>query len=648
MPPAMKPYFSITHFFNPPRYMRLLELVGGADSNPEMMQTLATFCDQVLGKSVVVCNDTPGFIANRLGIFWMQSAVVHAVRMGLTVEEADAVLGKPFGIPKTGVFGLLDLVGLDLMPHVTHSMGSLLAQDDPFHALNEDVPVVAQLIADGYTGRKGKGGFYRLNKADGQKVKESVDLQSGVFSKSVKASLDSVRANKKSPKGLMEHSDLGGQYAMAVMLDTLSYAAYLLPDVSDDVAAIDMAMMRGYNWAFGPFQLLDKIGADWFVAQLQKLGRDVPPILAVAAQKMATEGTGFYRVVDGHQDVLQMDGRYKTIVRPAGVLLLEDIKRGGRPILKNGSAAVWDIGDGVVCFEFTGKMNSLDQAVLALLGKTIALVEKHFKAMVIYNEGTNFSAGANLGLALFAANVGLFSEIEKLVRGGQDVYQKLRYAPFPVVAAPSGLALGGGCEILLHSDAVQAHAETYTGLVECGVGIIPGWGGCVEMLRRWQENPKHPNGAMAVAGKVFETLSTATVAKSAEEAKSHLFIPADSGITMNRDRLLFDAKAKALALAEAYQPPEKPVFHLQGESAQVAFKMAVDSFRAVGKATPYDSVVARELAYVLSGGDTDVTREMQADEVLALEVESFMRLVRDERTLARMESILETGKPLRN
>jgi len=326
-------------------------------------------------------------------------------------------------------------------------------------------------------------------------------------------------------------------------------------------------------------------------------------------------------------------------------LLLSDIKRGAKPILKNASAALWDIGDGVEAFEFTSKSNALDVNTMALLGEAI---KRQPKALVVYNEGKNFSVGANLGLAILAANIAAWGEIEKLIKAGQDTYKALKYAPFPVVAAPSGMALGGGCEILLHADAIQAHAELYTGLVEAGVGLIPGWGGCKELLARYASNPKLPRGPMPGPAKVFELISTAYVSKSAFLAQNALFLRPKDGITMNRDRLLFDAKQKALQLAENYTPPEPPQFRLAGESGAAAFGLAVHDFHAKGIATDYDVVVAGELGGILSGGDADPTVLVSEDDVLGLERAAFMRLLHNEGTLRRIEHILTTGKPLRN
>ncbi|MGU3664704.1 3-hydroxyacyl-CoA dehydrogenase NAD-binding domain-containing protein [Methylobacterium sp. A49B] len=641
MPEAFAKDFLITHFFNPPRYMRLLEIVTGPRTDPALAATVAGFADRRLGKSVVRCKDRPGFIANRLGIFWIQNAIAAAIDLGVPVEEADAVMGRPFGIPKTGVFGLVDLVGLDLIPHTTKSLRAALPAEDAFHATYREMPLITTLIAEGHTGRKGKGGFYRLNRAGAQKTKEAIDLKTGEYRPSARADLPGLK-EAKGPRAVLDLPGRVGGYAWTVIGPTLAYAAGLVGEASDEIAAIDEAMRLGYNWKWGPFELIDRIGGAYVAERLAKDGHAVPPILA------GLNGRTFYRVENGRRQVLTVGGDYENIVRPEGVLRLEDIKLAGKPLLRNGSAALWDIGDGVVCFEFTSQSNALDEQILVLLGKTIKLVRDKYKALVVYNEASNFSVGANLGLALFAANIAAWGEIEKLVSLGQQTYAQLKYAPFPVVSAPAGMALGGGCEILLHSDAVQAHAESYIGLVEAGVGLVPAWGGCKEMLARWQSAPKLPKGPMPATAKVFETVSTATVAKSAEEARDLLFLRPTDGITMNRDRLLADAKAKALSLVEGYAPPKPVTLTLPGPSGALALRMAAEGFARRGIATKHDLVVAAELAAVLSGGEADSLDPVDEAAILELERESFMRLVRTEATLDRFESVIETGRPVRN
>jgi 3-hydroxyacyl-CoA dehydrogenase len=640
MSEAFRRDFLITHFFNPPRYMRLLEIVTGPETSPETADAVIQFGDVALGKSIVRCNDSPGFIANRLGIYWMQFGMLEAFDQGLTVEEADAIVGPPMGIPKTGIFGLLDLVGIDLGPQINASMRSALPASDAFHAVDREVPLVNRMIEQGLTGRKGKGGFYRLEKTEGRRTKVAMDLKTGEYRPERAARLPEGAA--RDLRTLLSAPGKTGAYAFRVLAQTISYAATLVPEAAGSIADIDAAMRLGYAWKWGPFELADRLGSAWLVERLTAQGLAVPPLLASAA------GKTFYRVEGGKRQFLGLDGAYHDVVRAPGVLLLEDIKLASKPVLKNASAALWDIGDGVVCFEFTSKSNSLDDKIIELLGKSIELVQSRFKALVVYNEGSNFSLGANLGLALFAANMAAWGEIEKNLVAGQKTYKALKYAPFPVVVAPAGMALGGGCELVLHGDAVQAYAESYIGLVEAGVGLIPGWGGCGEMLARWQADPKLPRGPMPAAAKAFEGISTADVSKSADQAVEKRFLKPTDGITMNRDRLLADAKERALALVEGYKPPESPVLVLPGPAGRAGFYSAAEAFHKRGIATDHDLVVADALAEVLSGGDTDIIDTVDEQTMLDLERRAFMRLVRTGPTLARIEHTLETGKPLRN
>jgi 3-hydroxyacyl-CoA dehydrogenase len=629
--------FFIAHFFNPPRYMQ---------TRTDAFEAVHRFCDRTLGKGVVLCKDTPGFIANRIGTYFMQIAVDAAIDGGLTVEEADAVSGKPMGLPKTGTFGLIDLVGLDLMPLISKSLLATLPADDDYRRIVRDNPLASRMIAEGLTGRKGKGGFYRQTKtADGKRVREVIDLASGHYRPQRRVDLASAGA--RTLRALVEADDKGGAYAWTVLSNALSYAAALVPDICDDIAGVDEAMRLGYNWKFGPFEMLDQLGTAWFAERLKAEGRQQPRMIAIA------NGRPFYRVEGGCLESLGPDGTYHPVRRAEGTLLLSDVKRAGKPVTKNGSAALWDIGDGVLCLEFTGKMNALDDQVMAMIRKAIELIgdgrSGPFKGLVLHNEGQNFSVGANLGLALFALNVGLWQQIDASVKDGQQTYKALKYAPFPSVAAPSGMALGGGCEILLHASAIQAHAETYTGLVEVGVGLLPGWGGCKEMALRHLANKKRPAGPMPALGAAFEAISTAKVSKSAFEAKDMLILGPKDGITFNKDRLLADAKAKVLAMiAEGYTPPQEPEIRLPGPTAKAGFDLAVEGFVMQGKATAHDAVVSGAVASVLSGDQTDITVIMTEDQLLDLERKHFINLAKTKASIERIEHMLETGKPLRN
>ena len=640
LPPSFARDFLITHFFNPPRYMRLLEIVAGPATHAEAVAAIEDFADRHLGKTVVACKDTPGFIANRIGTYWLQCAVIRAMDEGLTVEEADAVLGRPTGAPKSGIFGLLDLVGLDLMPHVLASLVTALPKDDALLETAREPSLIKDMIARGYTGRKGKGGFYRLTP---DRTREAIDLASGNYRALQKPVLASVTASRRGGlRALLSHQDKGGRYAWWVLSRLLCYAARLVPEIAGDITAVDAAMRLGYNWKYGPFELIDRIGTDWFVERLKADDVAVPPLLQAAV------AGGFYRTANGKRQYLDITGHYRDLVRPEGILLLADIKLRAPPVARNRSASLWDIGDGVLCLEFHSKMNSLNPLTLNMVDKAIKLIPGRYRGLVIYNEGENFSVGANIGLLLVAMKLRAWFVVRHLLHYGQTVLGRLKYAPFPVVGAPSGMALGGGCEVLLHSSAIQAHAETYTGLVEVGVGLIPGWGGCKELLVRRVASKKPPFGPMPPVIETFETIAMAKVAESAAQARGLGILREADGITMNRDRLLADAKNKVLELAEHYVPPTPPGVSLPGKTAFAAITLALGGFRLMGKATAHDVTVGRVLAGVLSGGETDITKNLGEADLLRLEERAFVGLARNPATMARVAHMLKTGKPLRN
>ena len=640
LPESFQSDFAITHFFNPPRYMRLLEIVGGENTRKDAIAALHDFGDRMLGKEVVIAKDTPGFIGNRIGIYWSYIALSEAFKHGLTVEETDALVGRPMGIPKTGIFGLIDLTGIDLAPHVNESMLKLLPKSDPFvQAYDAEGPLVktiAKLISTGFTGRKGKGGFYRA------RGKEVLDLQSGEYRPVRKVELDSVKAARKGLRALVEHPDRGGVYSWSLLSKMLSYSADLVPEIADDIIAVDSAMKTGYAWKWGPFEQIDMMGTGWFADKLKASGMKVPKMVEIAA------GRPFYKEEDGKALYLTTAGVYAEVPVPEDAWTLADKKRGKQPIASNKGASLWDVGDGVACLEFHTKMNSVDGDIIAMVKEAANLHKKGWKAVIIGNDADNFSVGANIGLALFQANMAMWPVIENGVSEGQAAYMALKYSPFPVVAAPAGMALGGGCEICLHADAIQAHAESYMGLVEVGVGLLPGWGGCKELITRAITNKRRPGGPMPAIAQVFEAISTAKVSTSAAEARDLMILRPADGISMNRRRVLADAKRKALALVKDYQPPKPVEINLPGASARAALKMAVEGFVMQGKATAHDQVVSMAVARVVTGGDRDITDVVTEKDLLALEREGLMSLIRTNATLDRIEAMLTTGKPLRN
>lgn len=630
--------FLVTHFFNPPRYMPLLELVAGPTTRADALESIADFCDQRLGKGVVRCNDRPGFIGNRLGVFWALTAVSAAFELGLTVEEADAVMGRPIGVPKTGVFGMTDLVGLDLLPLVAKSLGDALEADDPFQALLSPQPLMERMIADGYTGRKGKGGFYRINRAAG-KQKEAIDLETGAYRPSIAPDIPVLKTARGDLRALIEDDSKYGRYAWRVLSDTLVYAASLIGDATDRVDVIDEAMRLGYNWQYGPFQLMDRIGVSVLVERLQAEGRPAPAAL------LAANGRSFYRVESGERQVLCAEG-YQGLPQPKDVLLLEDVKLASEPVLASQAASLWDIGDGVACFEITTRMNALNRDVLAALDESLDRVGRDFRALVIYSDEPNFSVGADLrGMASSLQDPAV---IEEIVTYGQTVFTRMRDTSFPVVAAVAGMALGGGCELALHANAVQAHAECYMGLVEVGVGLVPAWGGCSEMLYRLGTSRGMPRGPMPAAVKAFETISMARVSSSAAEAMEMCFLRPTDGVTMNRIRLLADAKAKALSLVDGFAPIEPASYHLPGPSGEALMVSVAEGMARMGLASAHDVTICGRLAHILTGGGGDVIELTSKQQVMALEKAAFLALLQEPKTMERISHMIETGKPLRN
>ncbi len=655
--------FLITHFFNPPRFLPLLEVTGGETAKPEHVERIRAFADVALGKGVVLCKDTPGFLANRIGIFWMLAGLIEALECGIGVEDADAVMSRPVGIPKTGLFGLYDLIGIDLMPLIASAMLQTLPKDDPFRSLYREPELVTGMIADGYTGRKGKGGFYKMDKQGGRKVKLAKNLQTGEYHPARRSSLSSVKAAKSGLAALVHHDDIGGQFAKAVLVRTLHYAASLVPQISDTILNIDEAMRLGFAWKYGPFELIDRlstkeqVGSDWLASACEAMGLDVPLLL------QAAQGKTFYKIDGATQYYLNVSGEYDAITVPEDAYMLADATRGNTPVIKNGSAQLWDLGDGVAGLELITKMNTIDDGVLEMILRSVETVERDFTGLVITTDSDKFSLGANLGFFMYLANLADWKTLSGMIRHGQQAVMALKYAPFPVVASLSGMALGGGCEITLHCDAVAAHIESYPGLVEVGVGVIPGWGGCKELLFRHlalaeqsaqtiatgqMPKPFMPSGAMPSISKAFETIMLAKVATSAEEARDLLILNEASRIIMNRRRVLPGAKALCLELAGGYQPPESHAIQLPGASARTALLMAIDGFRATAKATAHDAFIGEHLATVLSGGATDSTQELTEQDLLDLEHDHFIELVKTKPTRDRIEHMLETNKPLRN
>ena len=628
LPPRFAADFLITHFFNPPRYMGLLELIAGAATRPEAVDALRSFCTVRLGKEVVDARDTPSFIGNRIGVLAMLAGVRAALAHGLTIEQADAVAGKPIGWPGTGVFGLLDLVGLDVVADIARNMQSQLAADDPMQPLLQLPAVMTTLLERGAVGRKAGGGFYRMG-PDKQRL--ALDLATLEYRPQQKVELAGARA--RGPAELLAGDDAGARFAAELLGATLSYTATVAPEIAGDVVAIDTAMREGYAWRWGPFELLDQIGLQPFVERLQAAGEPVPGLLRVALD--SGDGRFHREEADGPQ-YLGYDGAYHDVPRPAGMLAVADLRRAGKPVLGNASASLWDMGDGVALLEFHTKMNALDEYTVEAMELTLDRVGRDFQALVIGSDAPHFCAGANLKRMLDAARGGDFAFLDGFIDGLQHVLMGFKYAPFPVVAAPRGLALGGGCEVLLHSNVLQAHAELNAGLVELRVGLLPAGGGTKEMTLRYLQDGVE-RGFDLIAGSVVST--------SAAEARAMRVLTDYCAITMHRRRVLSDAKALARRMVGAYAPGKPAVVSLPGPSGRAALEARVAAQVEAGKMTDHDAVVASHIAAVMSGG---AGGEVTEHDLLRLEREHFLELLRLPLSQARMEHMLNTGKPLRN
>ena len=634
-----KKNFLITHFFNPPRYLKLLEIVKSDDTDNGIVKKINDFCDINLGKTVIETKDTPGFIGNRIGIFWIERAAVEAIKSGLTVEEADSTIMNTFKVPMTGVFGLIDVVGLDLIPPVVKSLLLNIPKSDYYHSVHKTPEIFQFMLENKMIGRKGDGGFYKLININNKKIKHSLDLSTREYQICSKPKIIN-----KNLKKFLDKDDKFSKYAWNVLSEVLYYVLTIAEEISLDINSIDEAMKNGFGWQLGPFEIIDKIGVSFLIEKLKDSKKTIPSILNDIGENK------FYQLESNQIKYFDfVSKKYATLNRLKGVLLLSDIKKTNKPLKKISTASLWDIGDQITVFEIHSKSNTLDMATMEFLNQCIDIVTSSFKAMIIYNEGDFFSAGANLGEALFLGNIGLDKEVEKnILLKGQEVYSKLKYSKFPVIAATFNLALGGGCEIILHSNYVQAHIESYIGLTEAALGILPAWGGCKELLSRFSSNKKTPKGPMPAIIKTFELIGMAKVSTSAHEAKKIGLLKETDGITMNRNRLLFDAKMKAIEMSKNYKIPEKNIYCLPGRTALSAIKLSLENMKSNGAISQYDKFIGEKIAYVLSGGDTDITKELLEENILKLEKDAIYNLMKENLTIERLEHILETGKYLRN
>ncbi len=608
--------FSITHFFNPVRYMGLLEIVKNENNDLEKINALQKFCEIELGKGAIVCNDTPGFLGNRVGVYAMQIAMTEAFKMKLTVEEADAIFGRPMGIPKTGVFGLYDLIGIDLMADVLKSFIKELPKTDKFHEVAQEIPLIKKLIETGYTGRKGKGGFFRINKEGGVKILEALNLETGDYSPSKKID---VKSDKVDLKKLINRDDKYGKYAWSVISKIIKYASSLVPEITDEFNDIDEAMRLGFNWSKGPFEMLEEIGIENFFNKIDDY-----------------EGNKFLESLAKSKN----ENFYGERQKYTKIETLGKVKRKAQSVDGNSSAQIYKFKDYNIV-EFTTKANALDYDSMDALKKATD------KPLIIINESMQFSAGVNLSYTMDFANKGDFKSIEKFIKYFQETCKELKYSKYPVISAPSGLTLGGGFEVLVQSNFVASHTNIVIGLVETIVGLIPAGGGCKEMLARWQDTEESKKDPHFAPLKVFDIIGYGKTATSPVEAEPLKYLKPEDKKIMNRNSLL-EASKQILDENQNFKSPSELVFNLPGESVRGEMQKVLDKLYNEKIILDHGMEVAKELAYVLSGGDTSIDKQLSEDDLFKLELDAFMKLIETPKTQERIKHTLATGKPLVN
>ena len=608
--------FCITHFFNPVRYMGLLEIVKNENNDLNKINQLKKFCEVELGKGAIICNDTPGFLGNRVGVYAMQVAMTEAFKMKLSIEEADAIFGRPMGIPKTGVFGLYDLIGIDLMADVLKSFIKELPKSDEFHEVAKEIPLVKKLIETGYTGRKGKGGFYRMNKTGSIKVMEAINLETGDYSISKKID---IKTDQVDLKRLINRKDKYGDYAWSVISKIIKYASSLVPKITKEFNDIDEAMRLGFNWSKGPFEMLDEIGVKNFFDKIDDF-----------------KGNNFLEELSKNKN----ENFYGERQKYTNIETLGKVKKTASSVDGNNSAKIYRFNDYNIV-EFTTKANALDYDSMDALKKATD------KPLIIINESMQFSAGVNLTYTMEFADKRDFKSIEKFIKYFQETCKHLKYSKYPVISAPSGLTLGGGFEVMVQSNFVASHTNIVVGLVETIVGLIPAGGGCKEMLARWldtDEAKKDPNFAPL---KVFDIIGYGKTATSPVEAEPMKYLMPEDKKIMNRNSL-FEVSKKIIMENTDFKAPEELKFNLPGKSVLEDMNKILDNLYNEKIILDHGVIVAKELANVLSGGDTTIDKTLSEDDLFKLELDAFMKLIETKETQDRIKHTLATGKPLVN
>jgi 3-hydroxyacyl-CoA dehydrogenase len=644
-----------THFFNPPRYMKLLEIIPAKSTSKAVVERMVDVGEKILGKGVVFAKDTPNFIANRVGAFAMTTVIKTMVEDGYRIEEVDQITGPTMGRPKSATFRTADLVGLDVMAHVTKNLLENLPEKERTYF--QAPSFLQQMVKNQWLGQKTKQGFYKRVKGEGKEETLVLDYEKLDYRPQEKVNLPSVEMGKNIDdvreriKAVVTSPDRGGQFAWKILKKTLLYSAEKIPEIADDVVNIDRGMKWGYNWELGPFEQWDAIGLKSSVKRMEKEGEKIPPLV----DKLLSKGySSFYEKKEGHLSYFDLGAsQYQEIEEKPEIILLPSLKDRNKTVLSNPGASLIDLGDGVACLEFHSKMNTIGADTIQMMRDALREGEEKFDGLVIGNQAENFSAGANLMLMLFEIQDENWDDIEASVKAFQDTLMAIKYFGKPVVAAPFGLTLAGGCEICLACDAIRAAAETYMGLVEVGVGLIPAGGGTKEMLLRCTEGIP-PNVVDAdffpFVRQAFETVAMAKVATSAKEAQKLGFMRSTDRITINRDFLIHDAKRTVLEMVkENYRPPQpRKNIKVVGERGLALLQMGLFYMREGGYISQYDEHVGKKLATIFSGGNLPDGSEVTEQYLLDLEREAFVSLCGEPKTQARMEYMLKTGRPLRN
>ena len=655
-----KQHFLGTHFFNPVRYMRLLEIIPGEQTLPEVLEFMADFGERILGKGIVWAKDTPNFIGNRIGVQGIVKAMQLMVEENITIAEVDALFGTAMGRPKTAMFKTADLVGLDVLGHVANNTYELVKDDEA----RQDFVLpdfVKSMIDKGLLGKKSQSGFYKTDLTpEWKKIRKVIDPATLEYQELVRPDLPCLAAARKAEtlpdkmRAVVFGKDRTCQYAWKVLAHNLIYAANRIPEIADTIVEIDNAMRWGFNFEMGPFETWDAIGLRESVAKMDADGFAVPDKIR---EMIAAGHSAFYEMKDGQRLYFDLSsGQYRPMETSANIVSLSALKGADKAVRSGATSSLIDLGGGVFCLEFHNKMNTLTHETLEMLDEALDFIDQNGVGLVIGNQAGGvpgaFSAGADLKGMLAAVKAKKFADVEAMVAGMQNVLQKAKYAAFPVVTAHYGLTLGGGCEFCLASDRIVANAELYTGLVEIGVGLLPAGGGCLNLWRKMIATIPEAVTEIDLARffiPTFMNIAMAKVSTSAADARSSGFLGPRDRIVFNRDYLVGEAKKEVLKMVdEGYTPPMRRRIRVIGESAQGMIAAEIFNMHSGGFITDYDAHLAKRIAFVISGGEVRANSEVDEQTILNLERQNFVELLGQEKTLARIEHLLETGRPLRN